>query len=545
MSELPAKDLLEVHEFSQTAFFEALSNPLCVAAEVAGLKKPRYLLEYLQGRAQTLVVELQYTDVDYLEDYASFYVRCWHPFGRLCRRIHFFEKSFSERRVLHAISGGRHNRTERELARSYLGFVVARPLPDTIVGRTVLKPPPNGPGVDFDAHPHALRTYTPNLLGLKLVVRGLAFQEQDTVIAACSTVALWTAFHKAQELFPVRSFSPAAITRAATTRSPVRRQFPTHGLTQGQMAEAVRGAGLEPELYDTTAKQKEHIPFLSLIYAHARAGLPVVLTGYISGKAAPHALTVIGVAPQEVTENLAAARCWPIENQTALQVPMVGRRIPALVVHDDQIGPYATLKVSDRNLTSKEAGGTYTLALKGKWDGPAGKESTFYPITALVPVYHKIRLSFVELYRRILQPLEVVFSAAVVEGEHEWDARLTTVNDLKHELRGDLGRRMDEADRDRLLFMPQPKYIWRIELKQDASPVADFLVDATAVAQEIPLYAIIWHTPEAASRFRWLLSHDGFWKVIKTGEEVVTLKLRMLLKQAADTNRDLFVRAWR
>src|SRR5687768_17318561 len=174
----------EARVFSSANLFSALSNDQCTPDEVAAKKRAQYLYEYLSDiGARTIVVEPEYTDGDYLDDFASFYVRCHQNYERRCKRLHFFSAEVSED-VLRAALLEADRSTLRE---AYLGFVVARPLPKAIVGRTLLKTyPPDG----ARRHYTVVRDYDANLFGITLSVRSLPYQEQDSVLAACATVAL-------------------------------------------------------------------------------------------------------------------------------------------------------------------------------------------------------------------------------------------------------------------------------------------------------------------------------------------------------------------
>ena len=77
--------------FSEQALYESLSNDFCNSAEVAVSERAKYLFKYLSELgAQTIVVENDYIDRDYLDDYAAYYARCFRRYNRHCRRLHFF-----------------------------------------------------------------------------------------------------------------------------------------------------------------------------------------------------------------------------------------------------------------------------------------------------------------------------------------------------------------------------------------------------------------------------------------------------------------------
>ncbi len=87
-------------------------------------------------------------------------------------------------------------------------------------------------------HYPATRRYDAHLLGLELAVESLAFQEQDTVAAACATSALWSVLQGTGVLYHHAITSPVEITKNATEHvRDASREFPNYGLYPVQMAE--------------------------------------------------------------------------------------------------------------------------------------------------------------------------------------------------------------------------------------------------------------------------------------------------------------------
>src|SRR5579862_1453263 len=234
---------VQVVPFTAASLYAALANGHATAEEIAGHGPAKYLYSYLNTmQTATMVVEDPYTDADFLDDFTAYYARCFSAFGRRCKRLHFFRcrltpESFS------TLLGKRLQRSDDEAIRSnYLGFVVARPLPEKIIGRSVLRTYDDDKGTR--RHFPVSRSYEVNLFGLNLTVNGLAYQEQDEVLAACATVALWSAFHKTGDLFGTAIPTPAVITRAATQASHYGRPIPQHGLRMEEMCSAIRHNGL-------------------------------------------------------------------------------------------------------------------------------------------------------------------------------------------------------------------------------------------------------------------------------------------------------------
>ncbi|MEK7793860.1 MAG: hypothetical protein AAB353_04990, partial [Candidatus Hydrogenedentota bacterium] len=125
--------------------------------------------------AKTVVCEPEYMDKDFLEDYASYYVRCFNKYNKFCARVHFFNRAFSQAEFEDVLSHQSVSLSEQELQDSYLGFVVLKRLPVHVLGRTCLKTYEE----TGERHYPIQRNYDVNLYGLNLRVRTLAFQEQD------------------------------------------------------------------------------------------------------------------------------------------------------------------------------------------------------------------------------------------------------------------------------------------------------------------------------------------------------------------------------
>ncbi len=320
-----------VAPFSQEKLFEALDCE-CAVTEVSANRRAVYLRDYLREiGARTIVVESEYVDGDYLDDYASFYAKCFEKYPKTCKRLHFFATDTTESQFHDFISNKADPETVRVFLEAYLGFVVARPLPRAIIGRTVLKTYPSASG---RRNYPCTKTYKANLFGLELGVESLAYQEQDRALAACATVALWPCFQRDRDLFQSLAPTPAAITRSANRVLEDARPFPSHGLKVEQICNAIAAVGLEPEVIEV----KPGTPLVSLLYGYLKLGAPVLLVVRIAGSGR-HALTLTGFSlnPGPVLSSEGSA--------PSISVPLVGRRIDEFYAHDDQVGPFSRLKV--------------------------------------------------------------------------------------------------------------------------------------------------------------------------------------------------------
>src|ERR1017187_9065250 len=349
----------EVSPFSDQNLYGALKNGFATADEISGHLHATYLYGYLTKLgARTLIVEDPYVDADYLDDFAVYYSKCFTPYDRWCKRLHFFTIPIARDEFLKCVDG---SSPATDLQASYLGFVVARPLPQTIIGRTVLR---TYDGDNGRRHFPAVAEHRANLFGIKLSVRSLPFQEQDQVLAACATVALWSCFQKTAELFGGSTPTPSAITRAASQVFHHGRPIPSQGLSVEEICSAIRHVGLEPELVDLRTARP---PLFSLIYGYLEMGIPVVLVVMIGGIGF-HAITITGYSAP-----LVAQRAEEIPGVAA--VPMKGRRIDKFYGHDDQIGPFARISIRQA-----PAGAPSPIQFETSWvDKSTGQPRPVYP----------------------------------------------------------------------------------------------------------------------------------------------------------------------
>jgi len=439
-------------------------------------------LNHADLRAKTILVEHNYTDGDYFEDFAAYYVKCFAHYRKRCRRLHFFSCTFSNDQFRQLFRGDVSSELGKELGQHYLGFVVARPLPYAVVGRTVLRTYNDDGGRRYFT---AVRKYKANLFGIQLEVkRSLAFQEQDQVLAACATVSLWCAFQQLSWRFGTPSPRPAVITQAATATKHPKRPIPSPGLILEQMIDAIIEAGLQPEILDV--QEHPRVDVVDFIYAYLRMGLPAIL-GIRVGEER-HAITVVGYS-------IKGKRIREPECGTP---PTAGLRVDELYVHDDQVGPFAHMyvKTVDRKRgcllpLSPGSGKNAPHSLvyfKGSWI------ERLEPLIVVVPVYEKIRVCY-----RDIQWIVTILNSSVCAifglptDRVEWDVSLTTVNDYKEDLLQSSSEKPEI--RDMLLQSQHPRFIWKILYKYDDQEIFGLLADATDMRQSCP-YFLSWHGHE-------------------------------------------------
>ena len=494
----------DLYPFSPANLYKALENEHLPASEVARKRRAVYLTNYLTRlNTRLIIVEPAYIDAGYLDDYAAYYVKCFKTYDRRCKRIHFFSEEFSVTDFLRIIDGKTSKAVRKKFSDSYLGFVVARPLPDAIIGRTVLKTYDDDNG---RRNYSCIREYKANLFGIDLKVDSLAFQEQDTVMAACATVALWCAFNKTRDLFNSPAPTPAEITRAANRLVYNSRSIPSHGLNVQQMTNVIQHVGLEPEVI----KVSDTTPFVSLVYSHLKWGLPVILAVEIVGleeQPLKHAITLVGYSERKDPVRDYEVKLGKVEACP----PMVGLRIDRLFAHDDRIGPFLRLDIEMRNPTEKNP---IPVVLRPKWPTDASnsknkKSPAIYPLTVIVPVYHKIRVTFQDVEKLLLKFTEVL-RLIQPKKSIEWDLHLTTTNEYKSLIKGDAT--IPQSVKRRVLLEAKPKYFWRAVLTFDKAKTLELLADATDMSRSFPIFFAIWHNQEDKLTLHSYLASEGRFK---------------------------------
>lgn len=295
--------------------------------------------------AQSVLEEPHYFDRDYLAEFAAFYSTSSRGYSNSCRRVHTFSLPLEELRSLFLGALGGDPSALQNLNEAYLGFVVIRPIGATPFGRTVLRwypeTNPEAPRVTKPA-----RLYTAHVCGLGLRVVGLAWQQQDSGVGACATVALWTLFH-ASALDEHHAIpTTVEITRSASARWPLgRRVFPaSEGLTIHQICEAIRAQGLLPAVLDGDERNGFFSParFAASCAAFLRSGYPVLVGAKILDEEgsviAGHAVCAVGFRPGGSPAVPAGSA---VEEDSTLQ---------SLYLHDDNLGPGVRFAVQEVEL---------------------------------------------------------------------------------------------------------------------------------------------------------------------------------------------------
>lgn len=458
--------------YSETALAQVLSNKWVNASTIGQSQNFACFKEYLGPgndglNAQVMLVEDPYVSQSYLTDYANYYAHCFAPYERHCKRVHFFAAAFTLDELLAALPPAARPEDESPIWAAYLGYVVVRPLPAPI-GATLLRPYANG-NQKQRCYP-VRRPYDVNLLGRRLSVETLIFQQQDTNVSACATTALWMAFHKTAFLFQTRLPSPYHITESAGNLFHHNgRNFPSRGLDANQILTAIESVGLVSEYRNYTVPTPETIESgeatrqlqqaKAFIYAYLRMGLPVLL--FIGFEAGGHLITATGYRQPQPGYGYAGS--------TAL----LSDGIERLYVHDDGIGPYARLGFDD-------AAGTLETAWPHHGDWSQREPAAL--VAVAVPIVPDVRIQYEQVYEQaaVFNVLLVTLGGALFPVEPlplVWDIYLSYSNEYKADLLHSLPGTLVQAQRIALRSLP--KYVWVARVRRAGSLLLELVFDAT------------------------------------------------------------------
>lgn len=260
----------------------------------------KYLIEYLgsyknwnnskkksiEAPTKTIIIENDYVDEHYIEDYSLYYSKSFQSIGKKCVRLHFF--SADEQSVCKLLkkdySGDEHTifgftKTQLydlvvkgdfiKLGSFYQGFVVIRPIPNTCFAKLCLAAYGNLDNCE-DGRRIIKREIKCNLLGTEFTINGIPMIQQDKMVSECASAAIWTFLCSTGKYSTSNVPSLGNITQKSIFGGSV---FPARGLKQEEISGVLHHYGFTPN----------YIPYLDidrlkeLVLANTLASYSVLL----------------------------------------------------------------------------------------------------------------------------------------------------------------------------------------------------------------------------------------------------------------------------
>lgn len=299
----------------------------------AGNERPiRTVLENIWGNyCKSVIVEEDYVDKDYQDEFSAFYSKSFKKYPSRCVRLHFFGRGVSNKDLQ------RFSLPHK----AYLGFMIVRPIDLQRLGRTVLTP-------HVGEVKHVFITcreeFCAHILGQRLTVKGMPFIQQDTQVGVCAQAALWMLARYMSRRLRLREYLPAEINQFAKSRNAWGRLLPAErGLDAGQMLDALQAMGFSAEFVEKKSFNKEEIDLDSLpafrrkkklartaklaeiAYRYIESGLPVIFL------TKNHAVVGVG-------------HSYDFHKRASVAI----QRISSFYVNDDAVGPYQEMPIFRR-----------------------------------------------------------------------------------------------------------------------------------------------------------------------------------------------------
>ncbi len=309
--------------------------------------------------AHTIICEREYIDKDFSDDYANYYVQSFKDYRGSCARLHFFSEEYTQEQFSKFLADDdAHDSYVETLNNAYLGFMVIKPLPFTFLGRVCIK---------SDFINQIFRTYQANLFGIPLTIRSVAFQEQDRVVSACATTAVWSLLHALPDIHNKSIPSPSAITLAAIgLPHQIVNSFPNKGLNLQQITTALESLRLRQHSFSISDFDENEVRFLrKFIECYVNSKIPVFLGAQIYKK-----------TPDRRKTN--STPDYELYGDHAVVVVGISRDASGynLVLHDDRVGPFVRVKL----VRIKKKSSTGKIAIDKNSDcSAAGIVKALYP----------------------------------------------------------------------------------------------------------------------------------------------------------------------
>ena len=296
----------------------------------------KHVLETLKAIGTlTLLIQDKVRDPDFLAEHEVFYSKQHRTVSRLCIRLHAFS------RTTPALADPNSPTSAETLAfldgipegsSQYLGFVTIRPLRHAPVAASILKPPE-------DAGVTCHETFPVHIAGRDFEVEGTPYLQQDNAVGACAQASIWIALRTQMKRVGNTAYTPAELTLSATRYLATDRVFPgRQGLIIHQMLEAIRSSGHDPLTLEFGGGLGSPTPaseVLEQALPYLESGLPVIAS--LLPPDGGHAVVMIGRRfsnSQVVTE----------PHKALFQYALASDWASELVIHNDNTGPYITLK---------------------------------------------------------------------------------------------------------------------------------------------------------------------------------------------------------
>ena len=262
------------------------------------------LKNYMQGKVDRILIEDPYYDNDYLSTYYYFYAKKHRDFPKKGTRIHFFNKDV------------------------YCGFITIRPtMEGTNIGKSYLSANtfcPQGAKVishNFKAH----------ILGEEFLVNSFPWMQQETDVAVCAHVAIWSVLRYYGTKFSnYHNVTMGDIVQQLPET--MNRRIPTTSVNIQQIPDIFKKMGFTPIVVKRQIVGDD--VFMQELVSYIDSGIPIV--GCMSQKR--HAVSIIGYRYNK-EKDISLSKLLDKSSKIVYNSELVDE----LIVNDDNYFPYQVM----------------------------------------------------------------------------------------------------------------------------------------------------------------------------------------------------------
>jgi hypothetical protein len=379
------------------------------------------------------VIEAPYVDSMYRDAYYSYYSSKLSAYLRDGCRVSFFSRQieYDDFRDFEDVNSN-------PLANDYLGYMVLRPIPNKIIGRTVLSPR----ALANNKFSCCQAKFTATVNGVKFKVRGYPISSQDGQTITCSETTIWSLMEYFGNKFPdYKPVLPSTI-HSILNKIVMKRLIPSDGLSGPQMSYAIRELGFGCMMY-SKQKYKNNNEFNSIISIYIQSGIPVVgimvdATGNIG-----HSISIIGHETDDAVKiSNSTTIVKSIKSSKVVDYHDMKRRF---VVADDNYPPYM---LADLNGTDV----VYNKSI-----------NTGYRLTGIiVPLHTKIYLEAIRAKENINRILNN--DKLGIKPNNKAIVKIFLASTRSYRQYLALQKGIEPTLKERLLMIPMSRFVWVAEI---------------------------------------------------------------------------------
>jgi hypothetical protein len=402
------------------------------------------LKQRIQRQAKLIIVEYPYKDFDFSSVYSIFYSKKHQTISKDCIRLHFFSSNEIKDKF-------------------YIGNIVVR---DSVIdsrGKALFSPKYLYNGSQAYIVTTTLKSH---IMGGEFKIDTIPWMSQDTDIAICAHVAIWSINNYFAFKYPHYSLKSIAEISQITPMY-IGRKTPSNGLNLLQISDIFAKLGFYPLVLRKDINNPKE--FYRAVYSYIESGIPMV--GAMTKK--EHAVAIVG--HEEIEKE-------KIKTSTQSLI-YTADYIKGFVISDDNEFPLTTISKN----------GKYAL------------EDLDYVI---IPLYEKMYINANIVYERVKA---IIDSGIINNYSKQFVLRvyLTSIRSLKREILQD--KTINKTLKTVLLKLHAPQFVWCADLSTKEEYLNDkmsakIIIDSTAGTYENEP----WIFMHDNTKILWKHNHETF-----------------------------------